>query len=117
MSPINIQLDDIIYFNLDPSKGHEINKIRPCLVIALPSVQSGKKGPSGIVIVLPLTSTQSNFWTEIPVRMKGKMMHDSYVLCHQIRALDTSRAEKKIAVIDTKENKRVKQVLKIMLAI
>lgn len=117
MSSTNIQPSDIIYFDLDPTRGHETNKVRPCLVTAVPSRQSGAKGPSGIVVVLPLTSSQSNFWTEIPVRRKGKMKNDSFVLCHQIRALDRSRATKKIAVIDSKEMKRVKQVLKIMLAI
>jgi mRNA-degrading endonuclease toxin of MazEF toxin-antitoxin module len=66
---------------------------------------------------LALTSSQSNFWTEIPIRKKGRMKNDSFVLCHQIRALDRSRAMKKIATIDIKEMKRVKQVLKIMLAI
>jgi mRNA interferase MazF len=117
MSSINIQPNDIIYFDLDPSRGHETNKVRPCLVTAVPSGQPSTKGPSGIVIVLPLTSSQSNFWTEIPVRKKGKMKNDSYVLCHQIRALDKTRATTKIAVIESKEMKRVKQVLKIMLAI
>jgi mRNA interferase MazF len=117
MSSTNIQPNDIFYFDLDPTKGHEINKVRPCLVTAIPSEHSSAKGPEGIVIVLPLTSSQKNFWTEIPIRKKGKMKSVSYVLCHQIRALDMSRATTKIAVIDIKEMKRVKQVLKIMLAI
>ncbi|MGY5881180.1 MAG: type II toxin-antitoxin system PemK/MazF family toxin [Candidatus Thorarchaeota archaeon] len=117
MNSTNIQSNDIIYFDLDPTKGHETNKVRPCLVTSVPSGHSGAKGPSGIVVVLPITSSQSNFWTEIPVRKKGKMKNVSYVLCHQIRSLDRSRATKKIAVIDLKEMKRVKQVLKIMLTI
>ena len=117
MSSLRIQPSDIVYFDLDPTKGKEINKIRPCLVTAVPSTQSGSKGPTGIVVIVPLTSTQNNFWTEIPIRKKGKMKNDSYVLCHQIRSLDRSRAARKIAVIDIKEMKRVKQVLKIMFAI
>lgn len=117
MSSISIHPSDIIYFNLDPTAGHEISKTRPCLVIAVPSMIQNKMGPRGIVIVLPLTSSQKNFWTEIPVRKRGGMKNDSYILCHQIRALDVSRAKEKIAELNSKEMRRVRRVLKIMFEI
>ncbi len=111
------KLGEIIYFDLDPTKGHETNKIRPCLIVATPSTHLTAKAPTGIVVIVPLTSSHKNFWTEILVRKRGKMKNDSYALCHQIRALDQSRADKKIAVADSREMKRIRQVLKIMLSI
>ncbi len=108
---------DIFYFDLDPTKGREMKKARPCVIVADPSTQSAEKSPSGIVVIIPLTSSQKNFWTEIPVRKKGKMTRDSYALCHQIRALDKSRATTKVAKADTREMKRIKQVLRIMFEI
>ncbi len=116
MSSSHLQQGDIAYFDLDPTRGRETNKVRPCLVVANPSTRAGVKGPSGIVVIVPLTSSQKNFWTEIPVKKKGKLKNDSFILCHQIRALDQSRAVEQVAEADDREMKRVRQVLRIMLA-
>ncbi|RLI52785.1 MAG: hypothetical protein DRP09_17205, partial [Candidatus Thorarchaeota archaeon] len=97
MKHIQVRIRDIVYFDLGETRGHETNKTRPCLVTAIPSEAPHGKGPAGMVVVLPLTSSQHNFWTEVRVRKKGKMKNDSFVLCHQIRALDSSRAERRIA--------------------
>lgn len=112
-----IRPNDIVYFNLDPTRGHETCKIRPCLVVGIPTDSQGKRGPSGIAIILPITSRQHNFWTEVPIRKRGQMKGDSYILCHQIRAVDLSRAGDKIAEAEPSELKRVKQVLRILLSI
>lgn len=109
------KVGDIAVFNLNPVKGHEIMKTRPCLILAVPTLYKGSPKAFNIAVIVPLTSAQNNYWTEIPISKKGKMDSDSFVLCHQIRALDLVRAGHKLAEADNTEMKRVRQVLKIML--
>ncbi len=82
---------DIWLVQLDPTKGHEIKKKRPCIVIS-PNEMSSLK----TAIVAPMTSKGFNCPTRIQCTFQGKK---GMILLDQIRAVDKSRLVKKLGVI------------------
>lgn len=85
----NLEFGDIIKINFSPSKGHEQKGYRPGLVISDPITQ---KELNGIVIVVPITSSTSTFFTrvnldEYNIQTKGDILMD------QIKALDLSERD------------------------
>ncbi|WP_170923903.1 type II toxin-antitoxin system PemK/MazF family toxin [Desulfocicer vacuolatum] len=82
---------DIWLVQLNPTKGHEIKKKRPCIVIS-PNEMSSLK----TAIVAPMTSRGFNFPTRIQCTFQGKK---GLILLDQIRAVDKSRLVKKLGVI------------------
>ena len=59
---------DIVLVNLDPVKGKEINKTRPCVVIS-PNVMNKHLHT---LIVAPLTSSEKNYPSRLRTNFKGK---------------------------------------------
>lgn len=82
---------DIWLIQLDPTKGFEIKKKRPCIIIS-PNEMSSLK----TAIVAPMTSTGFNFPTRIQCTFQGKK---GLILLDQIRTVDKSRLVKKLGVI------------------
>jgi len=82
---------DIWLVQLDPTKGHEIKKKRPCILIS-PDEMSLLK----TAIVAPMTSKGFNFPTRIQCTFQGQK---GLILLDQIRAIDKSRLVKKMGVI------------------
>ena len=80
---------DIFFVNLDPTVGHEQAKKRPCLVV---SHNIFNQGPSGLVVVLPITSKYKKLsWLVEVALTNGKLQKTSYVLCNQIRTVSLFR--------------------------
>lgn len=75
---------------LYPSKGHEVGKTRPVLVM-----QSDMLNHIGhtTVIVLPLTTQliENAYPLRYFISKRDKLLKDSEILCDQIRALDVNR--------------------------
>jgi len=68
MGMVNINRFDILLISLDPSKGTEINKTRPCLVISPNEMNKY----INTLIVAPMTSKIKNYPTRVPVTFDGK---------------------------------------------
>ena len=93
--------------DLNPVKGAEINKIRPCLIIS-PSVANKNLLT---VIVAPLTSTIRN----IPTRLKTNFNNKPGEICFdQIKAIDKSRIVKFLGNLDPVERSSVNALLNNM---
>nr|WP_218576728.1 type II toxin-antitoxin system PemK/MazF family toxin [Desulfobacter latus] len=88
---ISISRFDIWLVQLDPTKGSEIQKTRPCVVIS-PNEMSALKTS----IVAPMTSKGFTFPTRIQCTFKEK---DGFILLDQLRAVDKSRLIQKLGVI------------------
>ncbi|GAB4074604.1 type II toxin-antitoxin system PemK/MazF family toxin [Barrientosiimonas marina] len=74
---------DIVIVNLDPTKGREKGKNRPCVIISNNLVNAN----SSFVWALPITSRESKYVTDIP--LKTKYHHVQGIIDSvQIRALD-----------------------------
>ncbi len=82
---------DIWLVQLDPVKGSEIKKTRPCVVISPDEMASLQTA-----IVAPMTSKGFNFPTRIQCTFQGKK---GLILLDQIRAVDKSRLVQKLGVI------------------
>jgi mRNA interferase MazF len=101
-----ISKNEIWMANFSPSKGTEINKIRPCLVIS-PDL-ANQALPN--IIVAPLTSTLKNYPSRINCDFKKK---SGQIMIDQIRTIDKRRLIKVLGTIDDATSKKVYEMIKI----
>lgn len=78
--------------DLNPTKGGEINKSRPCVVIS-PDEMSALS----TVLVAPMTTKGFDFPFRVKCEFQGK---EGLILLDQIRAVDKQRLRKKLGVLD-----------------
>lgn len=83
--------------SLNPTKGKEINKTRPCVVIS-----PNEMTALSTVLVAPMTTRGFDFPCRIKCKFKNKK---GLILLDQIRAVDKTRFIKKLGSID--ENTQV----------
>jgi len=82
---------EIWLVQLDPTRGSEIKKIRPCVVISPDEMTALKTA-----IVAPMTSKGFDYPTRIQYTFHGKK---GLILLDQMRAVDKSRLLQKLGVI------------------
>ncbi|HJD59542.1 MAG TPA: type II toxin-antitoxin system PemK/MazF family toxin [Rickettsia endosymbiont of Omalisus fontisbellaquei] len=90
---VNINRFDILLISLDPTKGTEINKTRPCVVISPNEMNKY----INTLIVAPMTSKIKNYPTRVPVTFDDKKGN---IVLDQIRTIDKSRIIKKLGILD-----------------
>jgi len=78
--------------NLNPTKGKEINKTRPCVVIS-----PNEMAALSTVLVAPMTTKGFDFPCRVSCKFKNKK---GLILLDQIRAVDKSRLIKKLGSIN-----------------
>ena len=83
---------EIYWVNLDPTIGREIKKTRPAVVISPDEVNNSL----GTILIAPITSNRRNFPTRIAFELNE---NENYIALDQIRAVDRTRLNKKIAVL------------------
>jgi mRNA interferase MazF len=99
----------VYWVDLNPSKGAEINKNRPCVVIS--PVEMNKHLRT--IIVAPITSRgREGYPTRTRIAVKNIV---GWVVLDQIRAIDKSRLYKKIGCLKNAEIAAVKNIIKEML--
>jgi len=82
---------DVFLVSLDPVRGSEIAKTRPCLIVS-PDVLNAR---FSTVIVAPLTSTEKPYPTRCRVEVQGR---SGYVALDQVRTISKERL---IKLVDT----------------
>ena len=80
---MSIKQFDILYIDLDPTRGREKQKIRPCLVVNNQMTING----TDFVWILPITSREVRFPTDIEVKTKNGLV-TGVIDTIQIRSLD-----------------------------
>ena len=98
---------DIILVDLNPVKGLEMPKLRPCLIISPNAVNEALN----TLIVVPLTSTIKNYPTRLIIKHKAK---DGALAFDQIKTIDKSRIIKKDGDLDRNLREAVNTLLQIM---
>ena len=88
----SIQRFEVWLVNLNPTKGREINKTRPCIVISPDEILA-----LSTVLMAPMTTKGFDYPCRVPCTFKGKK---GLILLDQIRAIDKSRLVKKLGSID-----------------
>jgi mRNA interferase MazF len=96
--------DEVWLIALDPSKGSEIKKKRPCLVISPDEMNE----PLQTVLVAPMTITPRTYPTRITVTFQKKT---GQVALDQLRAVDRQRLVRKLGVVSIKTAHQVSSVL------
>jgi mRNA interferase MazF len=99
---------EIYLIELDPAKGHEIRKTRPCLVISPNEMNAF----IGTVIIAPMTTKSHDYPTRAGLEFQGK---NGWIVLDQLRTVDKSRLIKKLGIIKSKEIRKVKDILREML--
>jgi mRNA interferase MazF len=92
---------------LDPAKGKEIKKTRPCVVISPTAMNDNLP----TVIVAPLTHTIKSFPTRVFSQVNGE---EGQVVLEQIRAVDKNRLKKKFGMVDLSTAENIKLVMQTM---
>lgn len=86
-----IQRFDIWLVQLDPTKGSEIKKTRPCVVVS-----PNEMSPLKTVIVAPMTSKGFSFPSRVPCTFQSKK---GMVILDQLRSVDKTRLVQKLGII------------------
>lgn len=75
--------------DLNPVRGHEQAGTRPCVVV---SVDGFNTGPVGLVVVLPMTTTDRHVPLHVAVLPpEGGVRRASFIKCEDIRSISTER--------------------------
>lgn len=95
----------IYWVSLDPTKGSEINKTRPGVVIS--PDESNKY--LNTVIIAPLTSTFKKFPMRLGINLQGKK---GQIALDQIRCVEKTKLINEAGKLSATEIKKTKQLLK-----
>ncbi|CCI28264.1 type II toxin-antitoxin system PemK/MazF family toxin [Microcystis aeruginosa] len=83
----------ILLVALDPTRGYELQKTRPCVVVSPSEINARLR----TVVIAPITSTVKNYPTRIPIdqeNVRGSIALD------QIRAINKTRIVATIGSLD-----------------
>ena len=86
---------DIWLINLDPTKGSEIQKTRPCVIVSPQEMHDFLR----TVIIAPMTTKGRQAPYRVPITYDGKK---GLVLLDQIRTIDKGRLVKRLGAVSTK---------------
>ncbi len=100
---------DIFLISLDPTKGSEIKKTRPCVVISPNEMNRNIR----TVIVAPMTSSKRNYPTRVNLMFQNK---SGQIVLDQIRTVDQQRLIKKLGSISSSTQTKVLQILQELFA-
>ena len=95
---------EIWLVELDPVRGSEANKTRPCVIVSSDSSNIAvTRTHRGMVTVVPLTSSSRpprNFQARVRADKSNGLSSDSTAQAEQIRAVDYSRFVRHIGILD-----------------
>jgi len=94
---------------LDPTRGAEIRKTRPCVVVSPNELNAHLR----TFIVAPLTTGGHSYPFRIPCRFEGK---SGYVVLDQIRTIDRDRLVRRLGKLGRQTLRKILHVLQEMFA-
>ena len=95
---------EIYFVEFDPTKGSEINKTKPAVIISPNEMNE----VLNTVIIAPLTSTMKNYPSRINCFVKDK---NGQIALDQLRCVDKSRLKNQLSVLNKNEQNLVLEVL------
>lgn len=94
---------------LDPSRGREIRKTRPCAVVSPDELNDHLQ----TVLVAPMTTGGHPYPFRIPCRFRRR---DGYVVLDQLRAVDAGRLVRRLGKLSAGTQRTVLNTLQEMFA-
>jgi mRNA interferase MazF len=95
--------------SLDPTRGSEIRKPRPCVVVSPDEMNRNIQ----TVIVAPMTTARREYPTRVSVRFEGRT---GQIVLDQIRTLDRTRLLRRLGALPPATGRRTCAVLVEMFA-
>lgn len=99
----------VLLVALDPTKGSEIRKTRPCLVVSPNELNRYLR----TVVVAPMTTGGQAYPWRVPCRFQRR---SGFVAVDQLWTVDTERLVKRLGVLDSEAMREVLRVLQEMFA-
>jgi mRNA interferase MazF len=100
---------DVFLISLDPTRGSEIRKTRPCLIISPDEMNDHIR----TVIVAPMTTKGRQYPSRVPCTFQGKR---GQVVLDQIRTVDKTRLVRRLGTISTSAQRKVLDALQEIFA-
>ena len=100
---------DVFLISLDPTRGSEIRKTRPCLIISPDEMNDHIR----TVIVAPMTTKERPYPSRVPCTFQGKR---GQVVLDQIRTVDKTRLVRRLGTIPASVQTKVLDALQEMFA-
>ncbi|WP_091870374.1 type II toxin-antitoxin system PemK/MazF family toxin [Pricia antarctica] len=97
----------IVLVNLDPTKGSEMKKIRPCVIISPNEMNKYLN----TIVVAPMTTNLKKYPSRVAVKYNNK---NGMVTMDQIRTIDKSRILKRFDRLTKTEMQNCKDVIREM---
>jgi mRNA interferase MazF len=94
---------------LDPTKGSEIRKTRPCLIVSPNELNQNLR----TIVVAPMTTGGQTYPWRVPCRFQRRSGH---VAVDQLRTVDTERLVKRLGTLDSETLSEVLRVLQELFA-
>ena len=88
-----VSRSEVYLVDLDPTRGSEIKKTRPCLVVSPDDMNHHIRN----AIVAPLTTRGRSYPTRVPCRFAGR---EGQVVLDQLRTVDHSRLIQRLGRIE-----------------
>lgn len=107
VAPDTVRRGDVFLITLDPTRGEEIRKTRPCVVISPDELNAHLH----TFIVAPLTTGSHLYPFRIPCRFQGRSGH---IVLDQIRTVDHERMVRKLGKIPSSTLEQVLAILQEM---
>ena len=114
---MNIKRGDILLIDLEPVKGSEQGRVRPCLIVQ--SDLFNKYSPTTIIVPITTHLPDKNYPQTIIIDRKDSGLDkNSAFLCNQVRTISTKeRMISRIGKLNSKAIQRVDDALKISLGL
>ena len=102
-----VRRGDVFLVGLDPARGGEIQKARPCLIVSPDELNAYLR----TFIVAPLTTGGHAYPFRVPCRFEGR---SGYVVIDQIRTVDRERLVRRLGKSSQSTLERVLAILQEM---
>lgn len=104
-----VRRGDVFLVTLNPTRGREIRKTRPCVIVSPDELNAHM----GTYIVAPLTSGSHPYPFRVACRFGGKA---GYVVLDQIRTIDHERLGKRLGAVTATTLAKALGILQAMFA-
>lgn len=101
-----MQQFEIFWIDLEPTRGAEIKKLRPCVIISPNELNYLQTR-----LIAPISSQGFDAPFRVSFTLKGKKAR---ILCDQIRCVSVQRFSAKIGTLGVKQQSLLKEILRQM---
>ena len=100
---------DVFLIRLDPTRGSEIAKTRPCVIVSPDAMNDALR----TVIVAPMATGKKAWPSRVKCKFRGQ---DGEIALDQIRAVDKTRLVRRVGALDKATCRRLTATLVEMFA-